>query len=771
MTNAQNTTNWQIPYDVDEYTVALWQFDEASGSNVADASPNHYDGTASNTSIVSSISGFGNAREFIYDPPIWENIVFGNFNLPQYEGTIEFWIKPSPPPVPSHTDHSHFFVKALHGSSGGGFTFYIRIYNNGRFNVGVGDTGGDLARNFHNAITFYEWQHFRFVWTTNETRLYKNGELFGVDAPFPIGIGQTNHEVAMGKWGSTLFGTNSFVGLIDEFRISNIARDKDLVAYYPFNGNAEDESGHGNDGQIEGNLEFGEGACGTAGIFDGIDDWVAADGNGSLRITGPLTISTWIKINQFPSEYDVRFILVRRSAVGFQDYYGNFFEYPNNFTFHTESGTVPTRLDVSNAFIEGKWNHIVSWYNGTEKRVYINGDLRESIQVTGGLNSGDATFYIGANLPNNRLWKGGIDEIRVYGRALEESEILELYNECAPQTGNITGTVSVNGTGLENVTVKLLDTNEDPVPEFNDVSTNVNGEYSFNEVPEGDYQVMIVEPLGYVSDGNPKEATVVADETTIVDFNLTEVVVMNNARSKGYWKHQFDVYVRGRGNAQESEQDLLDYIALVQDHYNLHYDIFTDLTTLEEWQDVLSLRGNHPMVERAKQHLAALLMNMVSNKIGQYTVVTDDGRDVGDVIQHVSFMIEDGDDSNDELAKDLAESVNNQQTIAAGIVPEGDKLFKVSSETGKVLTYELSMNFPNPYNPTTTIKYQIPNAGFVTLKVYDVLGNEVATLVNESKEEGRYQITFDASILSSGVYIYQLQVNDYLSTKKMVLMK
>ncbi|MCH7965142.1 MAG: T9SS type A sorting domain-containing protein [Bacteroidetes bacterium] len=177
------------------------------------------------------------------------------------------------------------------------------------------------------------------------------------------------------------------------------------------------------------------------------------------------------------------------------------------------------------------------------------------------------------------------------------------------------------------------------------------------------------------------------------------------------------------------------------------------------------------MADRAKQHLSALILNMVSNKIGQYTVVTDDGRDVGDVVQYVSELIIDGDDTNDELAKDLAESVNNQQTIATGIVPEGTIVFKQGLLSGEVLTYKLFDNYPNPFNPATTIKYQIPNAGFVTLNVYDVLGNEVATLVNERKEEGRYEITFDASTLSSGVYIYQLRVNEFVDTKKMILMK
>jgi tetratricopeptide (TPR) repeat protein len=86
-------------------------------------------------------------------------------------------------------------------------------------------------------------------------------------------------------------------------------------------------------------------------------------------------------------------------------------------------------------------------------------------------------------------------------------------------------------------------------------------------------------------------------------------------------------------------------------------------------------------------------------------------------------------------------------------------------------TYGLFQNFPNPFNPETTIRYQIPKPGLVTLKVYDILGREVATLVNENKIEGSYDFTFNASRFASGVYIYQLRVNDYVSSKKMILLK
>ncbi len=83
----------------------------------------------------------------------------------------------------------------------------------------------------------------------------------------------------------------------------------------------------------------------------------------------------------------------------------------------------------------------------------------------------------------------------------------------------------------------------------------------------------------------------------------------------------------------------------------------------------------------------------------------------------------------------------------------------------------ISQNYPNPFNPSTKINYQLPVAGNVTLKVYDVLGNEIATLVNEEKPAGSFEIEFKANYLPSGVYFYQLKAGDYVETKKMILLK
>jgi len=85
--------------------------------------------------------------------------------------------------------------------------------------------------------------------------------------------------------------------------------------------------------------------------------------------------------------------------------------------------------------------------------------------------------------------------------------------------------------------------------------------------------------------------------------------------------------------------------------------------------------------------------------------------------------------------------------------------------------FELSQNYPNPFNPSTKIKYQIATSNPVSLKIYDVLGNEVASLINEVQPAGNYEVTFDARSLSSGTYFYKLQAGSFVKTKKMVLLK
>lgn len=95
----------------------------------------------------------------------------------------------------------------------------------------------------------------------------------------------------------------------------------------------------------------------------------------------------------------------------------------------------------------------------------------------------------------------------------------------------------------------------------------------------------------------------------------------------------------------------------------------------------------------------------------------------------------------------------------------------IQIEIGTPIRFSLEQNFPNPFNPITTVSYSIKEKGMVTLKVFDILGNEVSTLVNEEEEAGNYNLKFNASSLSSGIYFYTLKAGEFISTKKMILLK
>lgn len=87
------------------------------------------------------------------------------------------------------------------------------------------------------------------------------------------------------------------------------------------------------------------------------------------------------------------------------------------------------------------------------------------------------------------------------------------------------------------------------------------------------------------------------------------------------------------------------------------------------------------------------------------------------------------------------------------------------------MDFKLSQNFPNPFNPSTEIRYHIPKLGLVKLKIYDVLGREVEMLVNENQTAGSHKVTFNSTKLASGVYFYKIYVGDFSEIKKMTLVK
>ncbi len=102
---------------------------------------------------------------------------------------------------------------------------------------------------------------------------------------------------------------------------------------------------------------------------------------------------------------------------------------------------------------------------------------------------------------------------------------------------------------------------------------------------------------------------------------------------------------------------------------------------------------------------------------------------------------------------------------------QADILTSVEEEETLPVEYKLEQNYPNPFNPVTNIKYSVPERAVVTIKIYNIAGEEITTLVNEEKDRGWYEVKFGVNDLSSGIYLCRMQAGSYVNIKKMMLLK
>jgi hypothetical protein len=160
----------------------------------------------------------------------------------------------------------------------------------------------------------------------------------------------------------------------------------------------------------------------------------------------------------------------------------------------------------------------------------------------------------------------------------------------------------------------------------------------------------------------------------------------------------------------------------------------------------------------------------VTNVFGEPTTVKYLKMDGGLILRHEYWTERFGKLSSSDFGGLLT---SLQGCVKDGIV-YGDTSFNfvdVETELRQTNNFTLEQNYPNPFNPVTKIKYSIPESSYVTLKVYDILGNEIEMLVNDEKSSGRYEVEFDAKDLPSGNYFYRITAGNLSKTKKMLLIK
>tara|TARA_B100000575_G_C23131592_1_gene656465 strand:- start:209 stop:2185 length:1977 start_codon:yes stop_codon:yes gene_type:complete len=635
-----------------------------------------------------------------------------------------------------------------------------------------------------------------------------------------------------------------------------IAQDS-LIAWYPFNGNANDESGNGNNGTVSGASLTSDknGNENSAYSFNGQGNNIDLGNSEQYRFSD-FTISLWYKTTRVMDPAAYLGIITKGEAFeinlgdGDGGGNGNITAVLNNLMTDTRS-----KLSDSTNYSDDKWHNIIISRNisGNIFKIYIDGELRDSSHSGGNnLLANSDNLLIGKKF-NKAFFEGQIDDIAIWRRALNEIEILAAYKQTTQSTDNpsslasrsllIDSTYTKKGFKFSNyISLDTLATSDSLISyEFNlDIPDGVTYDslrvFHSESTPsvttnyENGILKVVTSGSGFITSYNPMIELFYTSDTTGT-YSLTPTnVVLNTTNitniTSGVMK--IDPFIKGDVDDSGVIQA---YDASIILHQNVGSEIL-EPDPVKDWEngpwfnwrdsaadvdgdgDIIALDASYisqliaglitefptstPSVESviievterglkftAPENIQSLNIEIPAtqqvefrdpelfwnnstvamNKAeGMQVAVASTELAAGKVLEIPLYVY-----TNDNITLEVTTISNNtkkdHQIVVSGLT--------VNNETGPLFPqqYILSQNYPNPFNPSTQIQYALPEATLVTLEVFNSLGQKVMELVNEQKSAGYHTATFDASGLSSGVYLYKLSTSSFAETKTMLLIK
>ena len=731
--------------------------------------------------------------------------------------------------------------------------FLFAIDTDGQIQLWLGQNGWSTVRTNQ---TFVEDQWYMvtatYDATSNTGKVYVDGQVGGTGSvvytnfsanPISIGESYQNNCVAGNMDGSVdevkIYSRPlSDAEILDEYNNSY----NDLVLFLPFNGNADDESGSGNNGTVNGVSLTQDrfGLNNKAYTFDGINDFISIADNPNL-FSDELTISWWYKMSD---------LIGGRVVIGWVDgghRYQQFFSndqlsYFNGYNVNQGGmyfNPIYTLTDIN------VWKNVVVTYKKLSETtsttsIYVDGELKQTDNHTLAMDyASGPDFFIGKN-HNGNFFKGYLDDIRIYKRILDSTQIVALYNDSTtylppledglvaywPMNGNTNDSTFNNNDGINHNGVFNKDRYASDLSSiyFDGVDSYVEGINPGNNLPTGNsprsFSAWIKNNQYNQYGSNIFHYGTAQAAPTNFHFLITDVLGLGNGYGFGVvygntilndstWHFVTGVYEGGTERITKLYIDgKLDNSGAITSEPN------TVLTT--NWKVGRFMEGssnfngnidelkvydipltNQQIWDKYKATTTAPNLLFPSNDstlinppfpglvldwdstvtANEYRLLIANDSSFNTIV-HDTLLSTSSFDFYDWPFVDIDNLYWKIRTInAGGIGPWSEinrfqiVLTDVENETQMPTEFALLQNYPNPFNPSTTITYHLPKASNVELKVYDVLGNEIATLVNEVQSAGRYNVDFNATNISSGVYLYKIKAGEFIATRKFILIK
>lgn len=611
------------------------------------------------------------------------------------------------------------------------------------------------------------WIHLGFTFNGDSLKIFLNGDLLSAST-YETSLSVTDSDLYIGGKATYSNNEKGFEGSVDDVRLYNyVIKDSTMKSFYdlytegrkfkeeqlvylPFSGSVIDSSANYNDTEIigakpaKGRFDYNN----SAFSFSGDDVIRVIDNTSELdSLYEGLTINAWVKLN----EYDNHMSIVHRKD---SSEYGQFYlGVTKQIFFNINSARLEAYPDLS--LKRGEWYMITATFGNNRMHVYLNGELVSSGRYSGRLEMGKSDILIGNNEEGTEPFKGSIDEVRIFNYAISDSSINEFYQD------------RFKGYDLEAENLLQLS-----------FSNSLTDSSSSELLVQGDGGGFAKDRFGnaesaYSFDGID-DALFIEDSNAALDSasNALSLTAWVNMKSEGENYPTSTIISRVDEDYDRYSIEIVDNKAqgLSEDKIGEKIRLLLDDVALDfgapqiqpgEWFHVAGTYDG----ERLRLYLNGQLVSYTDYK-GLITVSDSDlyiGNNsentqpfFGDIdeVQIFSYALSDS---------TIAEMIDIELELAISNEPE--------PKTEIPADFELSQNYPNPFNPTTNIQFSLPQAGNVSLKVYNTLGRVVTTLKDDRLSAGSHTVTFDAGNLSSGVYFYQLRYKGQVVTRKMLLIK